>query len=365
MKNKKKPSAGITGAKTGGKTIQIVGFGCGDDTPARSQGDEPAHGAARRGRHGRPAVGRRGDRSRQLRQARPTKTVIIGTAGLRIRPSGPAPNFFRFNGDGAQWNAGLGDIVYKKLGWRTAAVVMDDYSFGWTSAAGFIADFCAMGGKVTKRVFPPLNTTDYSSYARQLPPPGQVDGYFGVVGGTGPGLRSRRSSRRTARSSPRALGEPLPWFLTGFQDVAPRLVGSYVGGFGTAPGLKTRRRTPTTSSRRRRPRVHRRQLRRRFLYSYYQTKALVDGLNASRRHRREAPEGAAEDPLGAVQHLEQRERQAGREPAGDPGPLAGADVQEANGLAVTLTATCRTSTRRSAELSRRRARRPAARSRPV
>ncbi|HET8776309.1 MAG TPA: hypothetical protein VFN76_01490, partial [Candidatus Limnocylindria bacterium] len=34
VKNNKKPSAGITGAKAGGKTIQVVGYGCGDDTPA-------------------------------------------------------------------------------------------------------------------------------------------------------------------------------------------------------------------------------------------------------------------------------------------------------------------------------------------
>ena len=51
-------------------------------------------------------------------------------------------NVFRYHGDGAQWNAGLGEILYKKLGWRTAAIIMDDYSFGWTSAAGIIADFC-------------------------------------------------------------------------------------------------------------------------------------------------------------------------------------------------------------------------------
>ena len=68
-----------------------------------------------------------------------------------------------------------------------AAIIMDDYSFGWTSGAGIIADFCAIGGKITKRVFPPLNTTDYSSYVRQLPAPGTVDGTFWVVGGTGTG----------------------------------------------------------------------------------------------------------------------------------------------------------------------------------
>ncbi len=53
----------------------------------------------------------------------------------------------------------------------------------WTSAAGFIAEFCAVGGNVTKRVFPPLNTTDYSSYAQQLPT--DVDGTFVAVGGAG------------------------------------------------------------------------------------------------------------------------------------------------------------------------------------
>ena len=114
----------------------------------------------------------------------PTKTFVDGAAGaqdttLKVR----APNFFRFNGDGAQWNAGLGDLAYNKLGWKTAAVVADDYSFAWTSAAGFIAEFCAVGGNVTKRVFPPLNTTDYSSYAQQMPT--NVDGTFVAVGGAG------------------------------------------------------------------------------------------------------------------------------------------------------------------------------------
>ena len=101
----------------------------------------------------------------------PDKTFVDGSAGaqdttLKVQ----APNFFRFNGDGAQWNAGLGDIAYNKLGWKKAAVVADDYSFGWTSAAGFIAEFCAAGGEVTKRVFPPLNTTDYSSSPSRCPP---------------------------------------------------------------------------------------------------------------------------------------------------------------------------------------------------
>ena len=49
---------------------------------------------------------------------------------------------------------------------RHAAPRMRERGYGrivnMTSAAGFIADFCGAGGQVAKRVFPPLNTTDYS-----------------------------------------------------------------------------------------------------------------------------------------------------------------------------------------------------------
>jgi branched-chain amino acid transport system substrate-binding protein len=76
----------------------------------------------------------------------------------------------------------VGDYVYRHWGWRKAAVIMDDYAFGWTSAAGFIADFCADGGTVT-RIYPPLGTTDYSSYIAQIPH--NVNGIFSAVGGSG------------------------------------------------------------------------------------------------------------------------------------------------------------------------------------
>ena len=50
----------------------------------------------------------------------PTKTFIIGTAGSQDPTLQIAPrNVFRYHGDGAQWNAGIGEIAYKRLGWRT------------------------------------------------------------------------------------------------------------------------------------------------------------------------------------------------------------------------------------------------------
>ncbi len=173
--------------------------------------------------------------------APPFKTFIIGTAGsqdptLQIAPK----NDFRYHGDGAQWNAGAGEIAYLKLHWRKADIIMDDYSFGWTSAAGLIADFCGIGGKIVKRVFAPLNTTDYAPYIQQLDPPSKVDGYFWVVGGTGTGPSLKAYESAYGNIDPKKfVGNLFFFFQSGFADVAPRLIGSYFGGFGTAPGLKT------------------------------------------------------------------------------------------------------------------------------
>ena len=171
----------------------------------------------------------------------PTKTFVDGAAGaqdttLKVR----APNFFRFNGDGAMWNAGLGDLAYNKLGWKTAAVVADDYSFAWTSTAGFIAEFCAVGGNVTKRVFPPLNTTDYSSYAQQLPT--NVDGTFVAVGGAGliPFLKAYEQAHGPIDGK-KFIGN-LFWGTPGAVPAAraPASSGAYVGGAGTAGDLATK-----------------------------------------------------------------------------------------------------------------------------
>jgi branched-chain amino acid transport system substrate-binding protein len=240
-KSKKKPSAGMTGINAGGADVNIVGYGCGDDTAATALKEtrrlmQQLNASVMIG----PLSGDEAVAISQWARTRPTKTVIIGTAASQDPTMQIAPkNVFRYFGDGAQWNAGIGEILYKKWGWRNAAVIMDDYSFAWTSAAGFIADFCASGGKITKRVFPPLNTTDYSSYVRQLPSPDDVDGYFWVVGGTGTG--SAFNAFEQAHGPLKAKqhsGNLFLWFLTG-ASVAPKLRGAYIGGFGIAPGLKT------------------------------------------------------------------------------------------------------------------------------
>jgi branched-chain amino acid transport system substrate-binding protein len=237
-----KPSAGMTGITVAGHPVQIVGFGCGNDTVPLAISEtkrlmEQLNADVMIG----PLSGDEAVAIAHYAQAHPTKTFIIGTAGsqdptLQIAPK----NVFRYHGDGAQWNAGTGEIAYLKLHWRRADIIMDDYSFGWTSAAGLIADFCGIGGKIVKRVFPPLNTTDYAPYIQQLDPPSKVDGYFWVVGGTGTGPSLKAFESAYGPVSPKKfVGNLFFFFQSGFADVAPRLIGAYFGGFGNAPGLNT------------------------------------------------------------------------------------------------------------------------------
>ena len=69
------------------------------------------------------------------------------------------------------------------LGWKNVVTVADDYSFPYTQVAGFVAEFCSLGGKVDQRIWPALGEEDYSSYIAQIPE--GVDGFYLGVGGTG------------------------------------------------------------------------------------------------------------------------------------------------------------------------------------
>jgi branched-chain amino acid transport system substrate-binding protein len=229
---------GWEGAEVNGTPIELVGIGCGDDTADTIQG-EIRELVEQKGANViiGPLSGDEGIAVAEYAKANPQLTVLSGIAGsqeptLQVQ----ADNFFRFHGDGAIWNAGMGDILHNEEGWDTVAVIADDYSFGHTSAAGFIADFCGVGGDVVSRVFPPLGTTDYSSFVQQLPDPDEVDGYFWVVGGTG--------TQAALEAFVNAKGE-----LTGDQHagnlffnpslaqaLGTDIAGAYVGGFAVLPG---------------------------------------------------------------------------------------------------------------------------------
>ena len=112
------PRAGWTGGAIGGHPLKLVGIGCSNDSAdtviketrrlmeqdnadimiGPLSGDESIAVANYAKQHPDQDVRRRSSRAPR-------------TPRCKVQ----APNFFRFNGDGAQWNAGLGDLAYNKL----------------------------------------------------------------------------------------------------------------------------------------------------------------------------------------------------------------------------------------------------------
>jgi branched-chain amino acid transport system substrate-binding protein len=165
---------GVTNATVAGKSIRLF-LGCGDQT------GETALAEARRlveqvgvdvliG----PNYIVEGLAIKGYVRSRPDVTFVATSPAQATTLHDPAPNLFRFLTDGAQLMAGLGAYAYHELGWRTAVTVADDQSFDYTQVAGFVAEFCALGGAVEQVWVPSQQQTSARYYARL---PQDVDGY--------------------------------------------------------------------------------------------------------------------------------------------------------------------------------------------
>lgn len=130
-----------------------------------------------------PLSGSEGIAIRDYCKTQPDVTFINGISGAQETTYvDPCPNFFRYNMDGAQWSAGLGEYIYDTKGYKKIATVGEDYSFVYTQIFGLVTEFCAKGGKVTKRFWVPLGTKDFGSIIAALPD--DVDAiYLGLGGG--------------------------------------------------------------------------------------------------------------------------------------------------------------------------------------
>jgi branched-chain amino acid transport system substrate-binding protein len=168
-----KPSNGINEAEFAGKKVQVV-LGCGDDTAERTLA-EARRLVERVGVDVLIGPTELGESFvlRDYARMRPHTTFLDGTAaGQTMTLDAPPPNLFRFSTDGAQWSAGLGWYAYRRLGWRRAVTVADDQGFGYTQVAGFVAEFCALGGRIVKRLWSPPG--DVSGYAAG----NRADGFY-------------------------------------------------------------------------------------------------------------------------------------------------------------------------------------------
>jgi branched-chain amino acid transport system substrate-binding protein len=129
-----------------------------------------------------PLSGDEGLAVKDYAKTQPNVTFINGTSAAQDTTlRDPAPNFFRFTTDGAQWMAGLGEYAYKDKGYRTVVTVAEDYSFPYTQVFGFMADFCKAGGHVPKKFWVPIGNKDFSSVIAAIPD--KVDAIYVALGG--------------------------------------------------------------------------------------------------------------------------------------------------------------------------------------
>ena len=79
--------------------------------------------------------------------------------------------------------AGLGEYAYNVKGYRSVAVLAEDYSFPYTQVFGFLEPFCRLGGKSPgdARFWVPIGNKDYSSVIAALPD--DVDAIYVALGG--------------------------------------------------------------------------------------------------------------------------------------------------------------------------------------
>lgn len=128
-----------------------------------------------------PLSGGEGIAVKDYAKTQPNITFINGGSGAQATTLvSPAPNFFRFNTEGAQWMAGLGKAALAK-GYKRVMVIAEDYAFPYSQVQGFMSEYCKLGGKVPVKAWVPLGGKDYSSVIATIPK--DVDALLVVLGG--------------------------------------------------------------------------------------------------------------------------------------------------------------------------------------
>ncbi|MBO0764061.1 MAG: ABC transporter substrate-binding protein [Hyphomicrobiaceae bacterium] len=93
------------------------------------------------------------------------------------------PFVIRPSATSAQCCHAMGEYAAKELGYKRAATISEDFAFGYEQMAGFQRVFEDNGGKVVKKLWPPLVTPDYTPFIAQI---GNVDCVFNGFAGSNP-----------------------------------------------------------------------------------------------------------------------------------------------------------------------------------
>jgi branched-chain amino acid transport system substrate-binding protein len=93
------------------------------------------------------------------------------------------PFIIRPSATSAQCCHVMGDYAAKDLKFKRAITISEDFAFGYEQMSGFLRVFEDNGGKVVKKLWPPLVTPDYTPYIAQI---SKVDCVFNGFAGSNP-----------------------------------------------------------------------------------------------------------------------------------------------------------------------------------
>lgn len=115
---------------------------------------------------------------------RDNKTPLVSLAAAEdVTQRKANPFVIRPSATSAQCCHVMGDYAAKELKYKRAATISEDFAFGYEQMSGFLRVFEDNGGKVVKKLWPPLVTPDYTPYIAQI---GNVDCVFNGFAGSNP-----------------------------------------------------------------------------------------------------------------------------------------------------------------------------------
>jgi branched-chain amino acid transport system substrate-binding protein len=119
-----------------------------------------------------------------LDYVRDNQTPLISLAAAEdVTQRKANPFIIRPSATSAQCCHVMGEYAAKELKFKRAATISEDFAFGYEQMAGFQRVFEDYGGRVVKKLWPPLVTPDYTPYIAQI---GNVDCVFNGFAGSNP-----------------------------------------------------------------------------------------------------------------------------------------------------------------------------------
>ncbi len=115
---------------------------------------------------------------------RQNKTPLVAVAAAEdVTQRNANPYIIRPTATSAQCCHVMADYAIKELKYKRAATISEDFAFGYEQMSGFQRVFEEGGGKVVKKLWPPLVTPDYTPYIAQIK---NVDCVFNGFAGSNP-----------------------------------------------------------------------------------------------------------------------------------------------------------------------------------